>query len=132
MIAGSRKERIESLKAAIRERVLVLDGAMGTLLQAENLKAADFGGPELEGCNENLVLTRPELIQRIHADYYSDGPTPSAQRPWSWESTGWPPRRTRSTFARPSWPEKRGKASPRPADRYGSPARWGPRPRPSP
>ncbi|HEX9508469.1 MAG TPA: homocysteine S-methyltransferase family protein, partial [Myxococcales bacterium] len=73
MIAGSRKERIESLKAAIRERVLVLDGAMGTLLQAENLKAADFGGPELEGCNENLVLTRPELIQRIHADYYSDG-----------------------------------------------------------
>ena len=46
---------------------------MGTLLQAQNLKAADFGGPELEGCNENLSLTRPDLIQRIHQQYFEAG-----------------------------------------------------------
>ncbi len=33
----------------------------------------DFGGPELEGCNENLSLTRPDLIQRIHAEYFAAG-----------------------------------------------------------
>src|SRR4051812_26807594 len=51
-----RQERIALLKAAMAERILVLDGAMGTMLQSKNLKAADFGGAELEGCNENLVL----------------------------------------------------------------------------
>jgi 5-methyltetrahydrofolate--homocysteine methyltransferase len=57
----------------MRERVLVLDGAMGTQLQARNLKAADFGGPEYEGCNEYLVLTRPEVIESIHAAYFAAG-----------------------------------------------------------
>ena len=46
-----------ALRELLRERILVLDGAMGTMLQQENLTAADFGGPDLEGCNENLVLT---------------------------------------------------------------------------
>ncbi len=50
----------DQIKALLRERILVMDGAMGTMIQARNLTAADFGGPELEGCNENLNLTRPE------------------------------------------------------------------------
>jgi 5-methyltetrahydrofolate--homocysteine methyltransferase len=69
----TRLERVEQLKAELERRVLVLDGAMGTMLQSKNLKAADFGGADLEGCNENLVLTRPELIESIHAEYFASG-----------------------------------------------------------
>src|SRR5260370_35055661 len=71
--AQDRPQRIADLKQALQRRILVLDGAMGTLLQAQNLKAADFGGPELEACNENLSLTRPDLIQRIHAENFAAG-----------------------------------------------------------
>ncbi len=71
--AGENGRRVEALRSAMRERILVLDGAMGTLIQAVNLKAADFGGAEYEGCNEHLVLTRPEVIERIHADYLAAG-----------------------------------------------------------
>ena len=67
------EERIQRLKQTLSERILVLDGAMGTFIQSRNLKAADFGGPELEGCNENLVLTRPELIRDIHRIYLEAG-----------------------------------------------------------
>src|SRR3990167_10928303 len=55
------------------ERILVLDGAMGTMLQQRNLTANDFGGPALEGCNENLVLTRPDVITDIHKKYLESG-----------------------------------------------------------
>ncbi|MBW3583362.1 MAG: methionine synthase [Euryarchaeota archaeon] len=55
------------------ERILVLDGAMGTMLQQADLTADDFGGPDLEGCNENLVLTRPDVIQGIHEAYFAAG-----------------------------------------------------------
>ncbi|HEY0096853.1 MAG TPA: homocysteine S-methyltransferase family protein, partial [Archangium sp.] len=70
---GENGRRVEALRAALRERVLVLDGAMGTQLQDKNLKAADFGGPEYEGCNEYLVLTRPDVIESIHAAYFAAG-----------------------------------------------------------
>ncbi len=66
-------ERTRLLKDALSERILVLDGAMGTQLQERRLDSADFGGAELEGCNENLVLTRPDVVRRIHADYYAAG-----------------------------------------------------------
>ncbi|MBX7148724.1 methionine synthase [bacterium] len=56
-----------------QERILVLDGAMGTMLQQCNLTADDFGGAALEGCNENLVLTRPDVILDIHRKYYEAG-----------------------------------------------------------
>ena len=69
----SSEERIRLLNDALRERILVLDGAMGTQLQDCDLDSADFGGPELEGCNENLVLTRPDVVRRIHAAYYAAG-----------------------------------------------------------
>ena len=58
---------------ALRERVLVFDGAFGTWMQDQNLTADDFGGPELEGCNEMLVLTRPDLVAAMHRDYFEAG-----------------------------------------------------------
>src|SRR5271156_3975199 len=62
-----------ALREFLRERILVLDGAMGTMLQQENLTAADFGGPQLEGCNENLVITRPDVVLGIHRKYLEAG-----------------------------------------------------------
>ncbi|OCA85758.1 methionine synthase [Bacillus sp. FJAT-27225] len=57
----------------LKNRILVMDGAMGTMLQRANLTAADFGGEELEGCNENLNLTAPEVIAQIHREYLEAG-----------------------------------------------------------
>ncbi len=66
-------DRTDDLKSLMAERILVLDGAMGTMLQQRDLTAADFGGPELEGCNEHLVLTRPDVILEIHRKYLEAG-----------------------------------------------------------
>lgn len=57
----------------LRKKILVLDGAMGTMLQQANLSPEDFGGEELDGCNENLVLTAPEVIYQIHLEYLKAG-----------------------------------------------------------
>ncbi|MGF9697021.1 methionine synthase [Paenibacillus sp. MABNR03] len=62
-----------SLQDALKQRILILDGAMGTMIQQVDLTGADFGGDDLDGCNEMLVLTRPELIQRIHEEYLEAG-----------------------------------------------------------
>src|SRR2546422_1490074 len=66
-------ESARALKSLLEERLLVLDGAMGTMLQRRNLTAADFGGPELDGCNENLVRTRPDVVLDIHRKYFEAG-----------------------------------------------------------
>ncbi|MFA6235116.1 MAG: homocysteine S-methyltransferase family protein [Bacteroidota bacterium] len=58
---------------ALRRRVLVFDGATGTNLQTQNLTAGDFGGEELEGCNEYLVLSKPEAVERVHRDFLEAG-----------------------------------------------------------
>jgi 5-methyltetrahydrofolate--homocysteine methyltransferase len=68
-----RPQRLLALEAHLKQRVLVLDGAMGTALQSANLTPADFGGPDLDGCNENLNLTRPDVIAKIHRDYFEAG-----------------------------------------------------------
>jgi 5-methyltetrahydrofolate--homocysteine methyltransferase len=65
--------RRQALEQAIKERILVLDGATGTALQALDLTADDFGGPELEGCNEHLVLSRPDAIRSVHRGYLEAG-----------------------------------------------------------
>jgi 5-methyltetrahydrofolate--homocysteine methyltransferase len=70
---ASQRERAEGLQEALAERVLVLDGATGTWLQGQNLTAEDFGGPDLEGCNENLVFTRPDVVSRMHEEYLTAG-----------------------------------------------------------
>ncbi|WP_458462070.1 methionine synthase [Paenibacillus sp.] len=62
-----------SLLDALKQRILILDGAMGTMIQQVDLTGEDFGGEDLDGCNEMLVLTRPEIIQRIHEEYLEAG-----------------------------------------------------------
>jgi 5-methyltetrahydrofolate--homocysteine methyltransferase len=61
------------LAQAFQGRILLMDGAMGTQIQARDLSAADFGGPSLEGCNEHLNLTRPDVIRSIHEAYLDAG-----------------------------------------------------------
>jgi len=58
---------------ALLERVLVFDGAFGTWMQAQDLGPDDFGGEALEGCNENLVLTRPDLVAQMHDEAFGVG-----------------------------------------------------------
>ena len=58
---------------ALGERVLVYDGAMGTNIQRYHLTPEDFGGKALEGCNDHLVLTRPDVIQAIHESFLAVG-----------------------------------------------------------
>jgi 5-methyltetrahydrofolate--homocysteine methyltransferase len=59
--------------AALQHRVLVFDGAMGTSIQRYHLTADDFGGGALEGCNDYLVITRPDVIEEIHASFMEAG-----------------------------------------------------------
>jgi 5-methyltetrahydrofolate--homocysteine methyltransferase len=66
-------ERTALLLATLDTRILVLDGATGTALQGVTLTADDFGGPELEGCNEILVLTRPDVIADLHSQFFEVG-----------------------------------------------------------
>ena len=68
-----RSNRIAALEAALDERILVLDGATGTAMQDANLTAEDFGGEELDGCNENLVFTRPDVVKEVHRTYLAAG-----------------------------------------------------------
>jgi 5-methyltetrahydrofolate--homocysteine methyltransferase len=58
---------------ALRDRVLIFDGAFGTWVQDQDLGPDDFGGPELEGCNEHVVLTRPDVIARMHSEFFDVG-----------------------------------------------------------
>ena len=53
--------------------VLVFDGATGTSLQQMELTSEDFGGADLEGCNENLVMTRPDAVQAVHQQFLEAG-----------------------------------------------------------
>ncbi|MFD1657992.1 methionine synthase [Streptomyces caeni] len=68
--AGSRN-RTETLRDALATRVVVADGAMGTMLQAQDPTLEDFEG--LEGCNEILNLTRPDIVRSVHEAYFSVG-----------------------------------------------------------
>jgi len=65
--------RRQQLYDALSSRILIIDGAMGTMLQAYNPTAADFGGAGLENCSENLNLTHPEWITEIHRGYLEAG-----------------------------------------------------------
>ena len=58
---------------AVAERVVVFDGAFGTYMQDLELGPDDFGGPALEGCNEMLCLTRPDVIAGMHRAFFDVG-----------------------------------------------------------
>lgn len=57
----------------LKERIIVFDGAMGTNLQVQNLSLDDFGGLRFEGCNENLLVTRPDAVEKVHAGFLEVG-----------------------------------------------------------
>src|SRR5450759_3790034 len=68
------------LTALLARRILVLDGAMGTMVQRKELQESDFRGTrfsghsrDLQGDNDVLVLTRPDVIRAIHDDYLAAG-----------------------------------------------------------
>ncbi len=61
------------LQQQMQHKILILDGAMGTMIQQADLTAQDFGGEALDGCNEMLVLTRPDVIRGIHEAYLAAG-----------------------------------------------------------
>ncbi|MDE0823368.1 MAG: methionine synthase [Dehalococcoidia bacterium] len=69
----STNTRIDELKSALAQRILVMDGAMGTAIQNKDLGPEDFGGEEYEGCNEYLIITRPDVIEDIHRSYLQAG-----------------------------------------------------------
>src|SRR3954447_15645528 len=56
-----------SFLETLRDRIVVFDGAMGTNLQVQNLTLDDFGGLRFEGCNEHLLITRPDAVEKVHA-----------------------------------------------------------------
>ena len=66
-------DRSKLLDQLLDERIVVLDGAMGTAIQDCELTAEDFGGADFEGCNENLVRTRPDVIRDIHTRNFDAG-----------------------------------------------------------
>ena len=57
----------------LRDRIVVFDGAMGTNLQVQNLTLDDFGGLRFEGCNEHLLITRPDAVEKVHAGFLDVG-----------------------------------------------------------
>ncbi|TWV32057.1 methionine synthase [Streptomyces misionensis] len=63
--------RIDALRTALATRVVVADGAMGTMLQAQEPTLDDF--QQLEGCNEILNLTRPDIVRSVHEAYFAVG-----------------------------------------------------------
>jgi 5-methyltetrahydrofolate--homocysteine methyltransferase len=82
MAAWTRRSRIEWLERALLERVVVLDGAMGTMIQQAGLGESDYRGVEfaewsmdLKGNNDLLSLTQPDLIKDIHMQYLDAGAT---------------------------------------------------------
>ncbi|GAM14482.1 methionine synthase [Mesobacillus selenatarsenatis] len=61
------------LTEQMKKKILIMDGAMGTMLQQADLTPEDFGGEEYEGCNEILNLTVPDVIENIHREYFKAG-----------------------------------------------------------
>ena len=59
--------------SAVNERVIVFDGAFGTFVQGLDLGPDDFGGASLEGCNEYLCITRPDVIRQMHSAFLDVG-----------------------------------------------------------
>src|SRR4029453_15620728 len=65
--------RCDQFYEALASRILIIDGAMGTMLQARRPTTEDYGGQGLDGCNENLCRTRPDWILEIHRAYLDAG-----------------------------------------------------------
>jgi 5-methyltetrahydrofolate--homocysteine methyltransferase len=91
----NRTERIAALKAAARERVLILDGSWGVMIQKRGLAEADYRGDrftdhpgQLKGDNDLLCLTRPDIIADLHDQYFAAGADISETNTFSATSIG--------------------------------------------
>ena len=80
MTKPTRAERIAALKAAAKERILILDGSWGVMIQRRGLTEADYRGErfkdapgQLKGDNDLLCITRPDIIADLHDQYYAAG-----------------------------------------------------------
>ncbi len=71
-VIRQRKEENRYLNA-LEKKVLVFDGAMGTSLESQDLKAENFGGQDLAGCNDNLNLTYPSAVEMVHTSFLEAG-----------------------------------------------------------
>lgn len=69
--AADSRTRADALREALATRVVVADGAMGTMLQAQDPTLEDF--ENLEGCNEILSVTRPDIVRSVHEEYFAVG-----------------------------------------------------------
>ncbi|MFD5203212.1 methionine synthase [Streptomyces sp. NPDC058375] len=69
--AADSRTRADALREALATRVVVADGAMGTMLQAQDPTLEDF--ENLEGCNEILNITRPDIVRSVHEEYFAVG-----------------------------------------------------------
>ena len=77
---GQEGNRTDALLRLLHERIVVLDGAMGTMIQTYRLNEADYRGDrfkdwhrDVKGNNDLLNLTRPQVIQEIHRQYLEAG-----------------------------------------------------------
>ncbi|MGW1144095.1 methionine synthase [Streptomyces sp. NPDC002454] len=70
-VPADSRARTDALREALASRVVVADGAMGTMLQAQDPTLADF--QDLEGCNEILNVTRPDIVRTVHEAYFGVG-----------------------------------------------------------
>ncbi|MFB7333276.1 methionine synthase [Streptomyces adustus] len=70
-LSADSRTRVSALREALATRVVVADGAMGTMLQAQEPTLEDF--QDLEGCNEILNVTRPDIVRSVHEAYFSVG-----------------------------------------------------------
>lgn len=61
------------IEQQLEKRILIIDGAMGTMIQNADLSAEDFGGEEYDGCNEYLNIVRPEVLEGVHDAYLEAG-----------------------------------------------------------
>ncbi len=80
LLESQSQQRTDRLKQQLNERILILDGAMGTMIQGFNLKEEDYRGErftnhgsDVKGNNDLLSLTRPDIIKQIHRDYLEAG-----------------------------------------------------------
>ena len=64
---------MKTFNQLLKEKVLIFGGAMGTNLQAQNLSFNDFGGKEYEGCNEYLIISKPDAVKKVHLDFLEAG-----------------------------------------------------------
>ncbi|MFI7319455.1 methionine synthase [Streptomyces venezuelae] len=70
-VSSDSRTRADALREALATRVVVADGAMGTMLQAQDPTLDDF--QQLEGCNEILNVTRPDIVRSVHEEYFAVG-----------------------------------------------------------